>query len=105
MITEYTSPRSFVTETIFPLVIPPHCQILAVRVESLTDGSGTVTLQTTPVDDEDARRIIFFDDIDGAGVYTGNSAKEDFIHKQNLVVKIIGSLEIVVKILFWEVNR
>jgi len=105
VITEYTSPRSFVAETIFPLAIPEHCHILAIIVESLNSNSGSVILQTTPVDKNNARRIIFFDDIDSAGIYTGNSAKDYFTHKQNLVMKIIGSLEIIVKILFWEVNR
>ena len=105
MITEYTSQRSFVAETIFPLVIPEHSHIISIVIESRSDNSGTVTLQTTPVDDEDARRIIYIDYITGAGFYTGNSAKEYFTSQQNLVVKITGSIEVVVKILFWEVNK
>jgi len=105
VISQYTSFRSFATETIFPLVVPEHCHILAIIVESLNGNSGKVTLQTTPVDDEDARRVIYIDYIDSAGVYVGNSAKEYFTHKQNLVMKIEGSLEIIVKLLFWEVNK
>ena len=105
MITEYTSPRSFVAETIFPLVIPEHSQILSIVVESLNNNTGTLTLQTTPVNADESRRIIFIDDISEAGIYTGNSSMDYFTHKQNLVVKIIGSLEIIVTLLFWEIGR
>jgi hypothetical protein len=94
-----------ISETVLPLVIPQHSHIISIVIESQSDNAGTVTLQTTPIDDEDARRIIFIDYITGAGFCTGNSAKEYFTHKQNLVVKITGSIEVIVNIIFWEVNK
>ena len=105
MITEYVSPRCLVAETIFPLAIPSHSHIISIIIESLNNNNGTVTLQTIPVDNENARRIIFLDYIESSGVYVGNSAKDYFVSKQNLVVKITGSLEIIIKILFWETNK
>jgi len=85
-------------------VIPAHSVIRSIVVQSLKSGSGTVTLQTKSIDGYGAIRIIYFDYIDGVGYYTGSSAKNYFVSKQNIDVKITGGLEVRVNILFWEVG-
>ena len=84
-------------------VIPGGTTIISIIIECLNSKSGSVTLQTKGIDGELSERIIYIDYIDGKGRYTGLSSKEYFESTQNLDVKIIGGLEVIVNILFWKV--
>ena len=104
MQTSFISQRIFGLETTLYGVIPAHSQILSVIVESFNSKTGSVTLQTETKDGGLAGRILYLDDITAAGIYSGDSAKNYFVSRQNMNVKIIGSLEIQIKILFWEAS-
>ena len=83
--------------------IPGRSMIISIMVECLNAKSGSVTLQDRPEDGGIAERIVYIDYITGKGRYTGNSAKGFFESSQNLDVKIVGGLEVIVNILFWRV--
>ena len=85
-------------------VIPGKSTIISIIIECLSPKSGSVTLQTKGIDGNDDRRIAYIDYINGKGRYAVTSAKDYFESTQNLNVKIIGSLEVRVNILFWRID-
>jgi len=93
------------SETKLLSVIPASSIIISILIEVQNDATGTVTLSTESVDGLDPSRIIYIDYITASGFYTGNSAKEYFISRQNLTVKITGNLTVRFKILFWETEK
>ena len=105
MISEYISPRMFEANVRLGGAIPADSVILAVVVQVYNDKSGTVTLQTEQVDSTLPSRIFYIDYITARGKYTGNSSKEYFVSKQNLMVESTGSINFNIKILFWEVGK
>ena len=109
MILEYGSGRligdTVSEEFILENVIPERSQIRSIIIQSYNDHSGSVTLQTKAgADIPTSERVLFYEDIDAAGFYTGNSAKDFFLTRQNLNVKVLGNLEVKIWILYWVVD-
>ena len=105
MLREYTSGVLNNNEEVLRGVANVHSRIIDIVIESRNSNSGSVTLQTELGIDATYNERIIVSNIDGIGFFVSNSAKNVFISNQNIICKLIGSVEVIVHLLIWEFDE